>query len=485
MHMNDKKADVSNYLAEKEKHCSVKMQDETPCGRELYDDKHCIFHSKKPDKDAKLFQEKLTEIFGDNSTEQYDFSNFIFPAGILFPDKIDKKITFFQAVFQGEADFWGKTFQDETRFHRTTFQREAQFTKVTFQASVIFFKAFFEGETNFEEASFEMVSFDGATFKGRTSFEHTSFESKADFSDAIFKSYASFSGTTFKALTYLIEVTFQNGVNFHAATFGDELVIYEEESFRIFSEKEVDFRYATFLRPEKVTFEKVDLSRFRFLGTDLRKVEFVDVDWDTKRGRNRIYDEIVSHTLTETKYFGLPPLIKKPDYPLIAQVYKRLRMNYEENLNYAEAGDFHIGEMEMRRKGEKNPFNKGIIWLYKLLSNYGESYWRPLLCWILPILLLFPFLFMYSGIERVTQSQSYYRIDYDFNPSSISLDKAGDFIKDYLKSSVYSLSVFSLVREKQYRPIDNWGHFWMVLESIFSPVLIAFFLLALRRRFRR
>jgi hypothetical protein len=92
---------------------------------------------------------------------------------------------------------------------------------------------------------------------------------------------------------------------------------------------------------------------------------------------------------------------------------------------------------------------------------------------------------MYSGIVGVTPDQSSYLINYEFNTHSISLNQAGAYFKDYLKSFVYSLSVFSLVREKLYRPITDWGYFWMVLESIFSPVMIAFFLLALRRRFKR
>ena len=418
-------------MAEKDKRCQIRMWwSNAPCGRELYDGEHCFFHSRKLDKDAKLFQKKLDEIFKDTSVWNYDFSKFIFPEGIIFPRKIDKSIFFWYAVFQGTAEFSVHTFQGRALFGGTTFEKEAWFNETSFEGEAAFWSATFKSDSSFQIASFRKV---------------------ANLSVGIFEEGASFSG----------------------ATFGDALLIEEGyKENKQFSKKEVDFSYVKFSKPEKVSFKKVDLSRCRFLGTDLRKVEFLDVDWNRKRGRNRIYDEIEAE-----------PETNKFDYPLIAQVYKRLRANYEENLNYAEAGDFHIGEMEMRRKGEKNPFNKGIIQLYKLLSNYGESYWRPLLFWILPILLLFPILFMYSGIEPVAQSQNSYLINYEFDASSISLNK--EKVADYLKSFVYSLSVFSLVREKQYRPMNNLGHLWMVLESIMSPLLIAFFLLALRRRFRR
>jgi uncharacterized protein YjbI with pentapeptide repeats len=413
----------SNNMMEKNKGCQV-THGEGICGRELYDEEYCIFHSQKPDKDTKLFQRKLNEIFEDESLEDYDFFKFIFPEGISFPEKISKRTSFYDALFHGVTEFSDMIFEDWVDF--------------------------------------------SATFLGKTMFWMVFFQRGASFGGSSFKCEIKFANVTFK----------YPSVSFMGTIFEDVLIIDEGYNNKIFSEAVVDFRYVEFLKPEKVSFQKVNLSNFRFIGTDLRKVEFVDVDWNRQEGRMMIYDEIAWPYNSGVQDF---------DYPLIAQVYKRLRANYEENLNFAEAGDFHIGEMECKRKSYKGWFGKNLsltAW-YKYVSNYGESYRRPLLCWILPILFLFPILFMYSGIGSVTQNVSPYIIDYDFDASSISLNKAGDWAKDYLKSFVYSLSVFSLVREKQYRPIDNWGHFWMVLESILSPVLITFFLLALRRRFRR
>jgi len=431
------------------------------CGRRHYDEKRCIFHLERSDKDAKLFQQKLNEIFNDRSLEIYDFSQFVFPDGIIFPEKIDKKIIFNNATFQGHHTFFS-----------ITFEREADFSGATFQGTVSFRFSKFLNNVDFGKAIFkDHVDFQTVFFHGEVKFVSTVFHKEVFFSIADFKKRVLFIRATFKGKSEFFAVNFIDRVDFMFSTFEDELIINQGNK-RIFSLKEVNFIDVKFFRPEKVNFIKVDLSNFGFLGTNLRKVEFVDVNWykKSKGGRNRVYDEIISGS---------------SEYPFMAQMYKRLRANYEENLNYAEAGDFHIGEMEMRRKGEKNFFNKCIIWAYKLISNYGESYWRPLLFWILPMLLLFPLLFMYSGIEQITSRQSPYMIHYQFNLSTISLSNAGDFIKDYLKSFVYSLSVFSLVREKLYRPINDWSHFWMVLESILSPVMIAFFLLALRRRFKR
>jgi uncharacterized protein YjbI with pentapeptide repeats len=424
------------------------------CGRELYDEKVCVFHSPKADKDAKLFQRKLNEIFENKSLQSYKLDLFVFPAGISFPKEIDKSISFASAVFQVGVDFSG-----------TTFQEPVTFVNVTFEGAVLFDSAVFR----------KRAFFASATFNDRASFFRTHFQDEAEFFKTEFKNKAFFNVTTFKGVTRFWDATFHDIVNFRGATIEHALEIDAENNHKIFSEEEVDFSSVRFSEPERVSIRKVDLSKFRFLGTDLRKVEFVDVDWGGKGVRNWVYDEMMPDRSTN-----------KFDYPLIALLYKKLRANYEENLNYPEAGDFHVGEMECKRRNYKTWFGRNLsltAW-YKYVSNYGESYRRPLFFWILPILVVFPILFMYSGVEGVDHAASTYLIDYDLDLTSFLLNKPA-WEKDYLKAFVYSLSVFSLVRDKQYRPIDNWGHFWMVSESILSPVLIALFLLALRRRFRR
>jgi uncharacterized protein YjbI with pentapeptide repeats len=432
---NQKTKKAANNMEEKDKKCCI-------CGRDIHGDEYCLFHFKSPSKNVQLFQSKLTEIFRDKSLEIYDLSRFVFPRGIWFPEKIDKEIIFREAVFH-----------EELLFMFTTFKKLVDFSG-----------AIFKGEADFRGSVFEKEAF--------ANFGEAIFEGKANFSIAFFKDQANFSEVIFNKEVFFYETFFEDGVTFYLATFKDRLVIQGHRINKLFSKREVNFKEVSLMRPEKVSFQKVDLCNFRLLGTDLRKVEFVDVDWykEKARGRNKIYDEV-----------SPDPETKKFDYPLIAQVYKRLRANYEENLNYADAGDFHIGEMEMRRKGEKNPFNKAVIWLYKLISNYGESYWHPLV-WILFFLIFFPLIYMLTGITpKIGGSQIQYHLDFSLKGIIPTFEK----IKDYWSSFVYSLSVFSLIRERPYQTIRDLGHFFTILESIFSPVLIAFFLLALRRRFKR
>jgi len=249
----------------------------------------------------------------------------------------------------------------------------------------------------------------------------------------------------------------------------------DEEGFR----GEVDFRSVTLGKPERVEFQRVDVSTTRFLHTDLRRVNLTDVRWHKKKdtGRNMLFDEV-----------SPDPKTGKLDHALVGQAYRRLRANYEENLQYSEAGDFYIGEMEMTRRAEKNIFKKLPLLFYKAISNYGESYYRPL-CWIAAILLIFALLFMFAGIEPVSldrDNQTADIINYRLDFCSIeSFAPTWEKIGDYRTSGLYTLSIFFLVRDKKYTTIDNWGHTLFVLESVLSPVTLAFFLLALRRRFKR
>ena len=424
------------------------MSDGQHCGRELYDNESCIFHSNNKNKDVELFQKNLDEIFKDESLENYDLTHFIFPEGVVFPERFSKRVFFLGATFDGEADFFDTVFEDEANFSGADFQGEANFIHAVFNNWGNFFGAGFEGDATFIRA----------VFKGKANFGVAVFKNDANFEDATFWDEADFVQATFEGTLVLAQLKKDQQISFLP---------------------QLDFRRVKFSKPERVQFQKVDLSYVRFLETDLRKVHFTDVDWNKEKGkgRNRVFDE-VSHD----------PFTKKFDYALIAQLYRRLRANYEENLRYSEAGDFYIGEMEMTRKAERSIFKKLPLLFYKAISNYGESYYRPL-CWILAILLIFPLLFMFAGIQPISLDPNnpkadviHYRLDFSSTGSFLpTTEKIGDYYTSFL----YSMSVFSFIRDKKYTTIDNWGHTLFVIESILSPVTLAFFLLALRRRFKR
>lgn len=121
--------------------------------------------------------------------------------------------------------------------------------------------------------------------------------------------------------------------------------------------------------------QDLDLSRFLFLHTDVRRVRFERVAW-AGRHRHVVFDE---ETLRDHLGDGGSPSAWSPKH--VAELYRRLRINYENALRYDEAGDFFIGEMEMKRlarapgssPGSWLRRNGSLLSAYRLLARYGQS----------------------------------------------------------------------------------------------------------------
>ena len=197
-------------------------------------------------------------------------------------------------------------------------------------------------------------------------------------------------------------------VEFYNCTFQDLFKF----SPKIGENVELNFAYSNFEKPERVVFGNINLSKASFLYVQgLEKVRFTNVTW-SRTGkfikRFCLYDEILREGKIENI---LKNIRKKLDedrleqemelMEAIAQTYRQLRMAYELSLQYPEAGDFYIGEMEMKRLNavfRKKPIknrllrfliqNFSLTAFYKYFSYYGECYWLPLL-WISLIIIGF------------------------------------------------------------------------------------------------
>jgi hypothetical protein len=93
-----------------ERTCDFKMHDHKPCGRKLYDDEHCIFHSEDIEGKKDKFNDAFWKEFERQKEreKEYDFKGFVFPGDILFMGtKFEKDSSFAGAQFSGKADFWG------------------------------------------------------------------------------------------------------------------------------------------------------------------------------------------------------------------------------------------------------------------------------------------------------------------------------------------------------------------------------------------
>jgi hypothetical protein len=303
------------------------------CGRDIEGDAAdglCILHSTDATKDADAFAEALAKHRERNGDK---FIAFVFPEGVGC-----RTITFSEG-----ADFSGATFTKDADFSGARFSEGANFSSARFS---------------------EGANFSGATFTKDADFTDATFSEGANFLVARFSEGADFSGARFS-----------EGANFLGATFSGRTLFAGRsgnvQAKHIFAGTAVDFRQVVINPPDVITFIGADLATCRFLDTDLRKVQLVDVEWPKKRGRVRVHDEIAPDATGDGR--------RRP-WPQIERLYRELKQNYEDRRDYERAGDFHYGEKEMRRK---NPGTAGglrfFLTLYWLFSGYGERYLPPLL----------------------------------------------------------------------------------------------------------
>jgi len=136
--------------------------------------------------------------------------------------------------------------------------------------------------------------------------------------------------------------------------------------------------------------------------------------------------------------------------------------------SHRERGMFFALEQESLRNDRNTPLSIRILSsLYKSVSDYGQSFVRPL-GWMATIELLY-FIFYAGvfentcGISAVTERVKIFNFQFQlmFNP----------------------FKLFSNIKIGEDCDLDNWVWFF-TLNSLISVSLIAVFLLAIRRRFQ-
>jgi hypothetical protein len=206
---------------------------------------------------------------------------------------------------------------------------------------------------------------------------------------------------------------------------------------------------------------------------------------------------------------ALKPMEGDPDerdYGLIAELYQQLKKNYDERKDYCTAGDFHYGEMEMKRLHSQGKSrwarwlnrNLGLVAWYRYASQYGESYVRPAIV-LSVVLVIFTLLFPWGGLDRnvdATHSAAAALQHTTAGLSELSYRHFNDFVGAYSgrrvgtaaffgNSLMTALSVAGFQKELKYEPSYPWGRALALLELLLTSTLIALFLLAVRRQFKR
>jgi uncharacterized protein YjbI with pentapeptide repeats len=424
-------------------------------------------------------------------------------------------------IFEGDAEFQDTVFKKQARFLKTVFKKEAVFYKaifkdlatfpVTFEGPADFIGTEFEAEANFSNATFKQKA-EMQTLFTRSVFLKTVFEQEVDFAGAMFAEDAVFPMTKFKGNvdftraifngeTVFNSPEFSRSVNFTSAQFRAR-VRFSGTAFRTDDEPEAGpiFSLARFTEESRALFYRTDLSHALFHNCNLSNVTFSSVIW-RKRPHTRtlmVLEEVIPLESDEASALKLEDGSR--DYGLIAQLYQQLKKNYDDRLDYWAADDFHYGEMEMQRLavptlgpllGLRQFYHRHLslaAW-YRRGSSYGNSYVRPA-GWLLFVLVLFAALFPLTGLQRVATNPAAivpapltYRSVW---PARSPLhDKVWAEMKLLGRSELASVDTASFQKSSEYVPTYPWGRVLAIAEMLLTATLLALFLLAIRRQFRR
>ncbi len=533
--------------------CPVHMYDAV-CGRPIYhpssdfrDERPvCLMHSHDPKKDAAAFDAEFESILTKAGNGEADFSQFVFPPAANFWGDFATRCLFRECIFLGAVFFDGAVFKQFADFAGAEFATSSFFIGATFEEGASFSSSKFAENAEFSQSRFRWVTFEGAKFSkeadfsqaifiGNGDFSRANFSERASFGSAIFAQKADFKGSTFTDDAFFYATAFALMADFRVVRFRGS-VEFRQTLFRgdtrlrerlntIGNSDEVDnpnlpkeqqtsaepgplFSRASFEKPERAIFYQTYLGRALFHNFDLSKVVFSDVEW-LKRGgsgRSAVFDEIVDPDLgyvldPEYTFFPAGDLKAAPgssnerNYRLLSELYQRLEKNYDSSGDYATAGDFHHGKMEMKRletsvKTKKLRWfkrNLGLVAWYKHASEYGESYIRPAV-WLLGIVfalgLLYPVMGLrYNGAKGGSVPPV---LRYESSCPDQSTDRtcmgpatlAGNGLMASLQTATFQ-------KDLTYEPAYPWGKLLALVELLLVSTLVGLFLLAVRRQFKR
>jgi uncharacterized protein YjbI with pentapeptide repeats len=491
---DENKAEQGGATAERsEQGCAVKMHDGGPCGRPIHTagagfsdtEPKCLMHSGDPNKSNAQFQFEFDRMLQCAGKGDADFTRFVF----------------------NECDLKGREFKARCIFSHAHFKDFACLAQARFAGDADFTAAFFEGGASFGDARFEGTArFVGAYFKELAWFFYTNFSGDAEFGGAVFEEKASFEGAKFQARAEFLGASFHESADFTRAVF-TLLTDFQKARFRgpaIFRETLFPadpnnaesvgpvFTLAEFDKPEAVIFGKTYLGRALFHNCDVSRFNFSEAEWaERENGKRIVFEEAVDLKLSAARAL-VPEFVgwathDRRNYQLIAELYQQLKKNYDDRRDYWTAGDWHYGEMEMKRLSSPRR-NRMLRWLhrklglvawYKYVSEYGENYVLPGL-WLLVVFLALSLVYPVAGLSRSGGSSGIGQRRSTKAVASVPLMEA------YSGPNVMTaVGIAFFQRDLPYQPTWPWGRLLSWFQLLVTYTLVALFLLALRRQFRR
>lgn len=384
-------------------------------------------------------------------TQEIDFSSTYFPKST--------RLDFSKYVFNGDFLLYGSTINSHTNFTSTAFVHHSSFDSAIFAGSVSFNSAIFTEEASFDSTRFPVgATFYSTDFDSDASFSNARFAGRSAFNLATFNKGAEFDSVTFTNVPIFSNVTFVGDAIFEAARFHDKARFF----FSTFTgrasfahsiiEREIQFRDCLFETPANFRRSEFRTQLPTFEGTILHDATYFTAGreyWPAAPENNPDEGKEAAATIRHV-------------------VAKQSRAD--------DAHFFFRKEMEFVLK-DGGP--KGwLVWVYKVLSNYGDAVLKPAMGLFLSWLL--PFLF-YASIF----GGSCWRNDIlapACRPRQLEAltDAAGfSFSNLFTFFGLHRVHFADFLKDQ-----SDWMHFIAGLQTVLGFVFLFFFGLGLRNRFR-
>lgn len=447
------------------------------------DSTSCILHDYCADKDVTAFLKALETRDFDG---YLDYREIVFP--VAFP--IDH---FFDRTIAG-LNLEDATFHSEFRLSNTTFVSPVSLFGANFNKAVTITHTVFEDELNFG-AGLETLLLQTSVFKGDVFFAYLVALKGFYLESSQFEQWADFTEVDFSQVAVLYDLTFCGESNFRGALFRDarfhKVQFKENVSFRssvvrerltlddCAFEKALDFRSVEQRSDACITFRGANLEKALVTSTDLRRVNLEDIRWreaSTARSRRRALVEEFTDVHFEGQVFDAGFYeFNAATAGQVEVAYRQLKHMSDDGADHELAGEFHIGEMEMKRRQLSwSRVDRYPLEAYRIVSLYGERWLRPLLL-LVALVLLVAVANLFFGITIAGT-----RIDYGLRGTF----DAGALALDLGRCIIYAVESVTLRRPQDVKLTDA-SRAVSVAGSIAGPVLIALLVLALRERLKR
>ncbi|WP_160127830.1 pentapeptide repeat-containing protein [Kordia antarctica] len=498
---------------------------------EIEDDEPYIDWDKEK---CKIFWELIRKYCMPRGEELgvYLFSGYIFPSFdgfnfFSFEKEFKYRVDFSDSYFLGGIFIAYTLFKSDVLINNCKFYSNSFFLKSEFEGKLTFKESFFKDKLEFEENIFsnnKTVLFRNVQFEKAVGFYKSEFLNETAFKDCVFHNDFLLLDSIISKKMFFIDIEFEGNNSFINLVENPQLIfdncykkidinlvsdiIYSEvkmlkQSYYNYSYKNVlspegfinyyeklsyknEQKYPHFLKKSYKDRNKI-LKKFflkehriknidiYFKGINLNNSIFRRMDMSN----SKFYDTFFYKTIFEKCTWGLSNrgsriklyeendiINKKRGFLPLEEQYRQLKKNFEDSKDWELSSKAYYSEMEMRFLRYKKEYKLSsvksnivllLFWIYKFFGGYLQSYVRPFFFLILSTFIIFPIIYGWS-------------------------DTLKEIILNLSNGKPFQMSIDATVAFYSFEYENHWGLYR--IQSFISVILITFFILALRKRFK-